>query len=176
MTNSEWSKSLKVGDEVVVSTHYHVDRIEHVVKITPTGLIDVTCPYGDGKARFDQWGCEKRKAAHRDVLHEPTQEWRDKIEKARLIAVISNLNWAEMSLDKLRQVKRIVDGEVSNEAKIEIPDGEFCRKCDDVGWYTESCPCLETYWEKCNLYKQELKQDEQCNLLKCDACKKEGQL
>jgi hypothetical protein len=69
-----WLRDLKVGDEVIVSSHTGARTIRKVDRITPSGLMDV------GGARFRSDGSRRISDFYSTDLQEPTA---DRLAKVR---------------------------------------------------------------------------------------------
>ncbi len=108
-----WLRELQVGDEVGVETRgvlrdYSL-RIVVVEKITPTGFIDVKHRNGNTQ-RFRAQGT----ALHGDrnsyaSLAKLTQEFRDKLDQARLSRRLKHTKWYDVPVETLREIASILD-------------------------------------------------------------------
>ena len=82
-----WLSQLKPGDEVAVEGRTMgtpARRIAKVLKITGSGLIDVTPAYGEKPDRFNARGVRRIDSWYCQTLRELTPELRQQIEDERL--------------------------------------------------------------------------------------------
>lgn len=108
-----WVESLKEGDEVaVVTTTYgtrHSVEYNTVEKITPTGRIVVMLKKGVRKT-FRPDGCEMGRDVGWSTRLEPrSQDLSDWMERTNALRIIGGATWKDLPLEKLRQVRQILE-------------------------------------------------------------------
>lgn len=106
--------NLKVGDKVIVRGTRTDDAVGEVVKITPSGLIDVK-RYGY-VTRYNQDGYERGGSAWFSTRIIPATDdelrrvYAD-IDRRKLANDISNTKWNDISYERLCIIKDVLEGE-----------------------------------------------------------------
>ena len=99
----EWLDTLKVGDEVLVTSRYSIE-IKKIDKITPTNQIKIgSMTFKNGRNKGTDvyhWGYE---------ISPVTQKVRDHIRKLELAKKIGMVVFSELSLGKLESILEIID-------------------------------------------------------------------
>jgi len=106
LSDIEWIKNLKVGDEVVVTTGSYGKRISKVTKITPKGFINVGHEYfnPNGSQRGgDTW--------HKSSLSQLTDEVMLEFKKKRLVGKCIDIKFTELTIEKLENILSIATKE-----------------------------------------------------------------
>lgn len=104
MTNSEWLKSLSVGDKVSICSYGCTPRLEPVVKTTATQIVlsrDVRYRKDNGRRTGKDYNYSR--------IEEPTQAILEQIEK------FDNVRGKSPSLGQLRQVMAILEPQDAGE-------------------------------------------------------------
>lgn len=99
----EWLKSLKAGDEVVVTCRdYH--SIENVTEITNTQIVTT---YGI----YDKYTgiSVSQEICGESYVRQATYELKQIINKTILVSKVSNFNYRNLSIDQLERIKSIID-------------------------------------------------------------------
>lgn len=105
----EWLNSLTEGAEVVVSSGYgyRTERLERVVRTTPTQII---VSAGTAEVRYSRKNGRRvgSESFHSSRLHIPTDELRAEIRKRGLAGRLESTRWGALSLETLEQVAALV--------------------------------------------------------------------
>lgn len=104
----QWLENLKIGDQVVIRDSGYlchdsvatVTRITKTLIFTGTGKDERKFRLRDGNAPGDSFGS-------RASLDPPTPEKLDEIEKERLVRRLKGFDWASLSLESLRMIRRL---------------------------------------------------------------------
>ena len=107
MVDKEWLASLKKGDDVAVyDDEYHIGTI---TKITPTCQIEIG---GNGRKYK---GGRVRDGYYSKSLHPLTDEIRaeifDRRFRKKVISTLRNMEYGELSTEKLRKIKAVLEEE-----------------------------------------------------------------
>jgi hypothetical protein len=120
--SDQWLENLKVGDRVIEDLHFDGKTISTVVRFTKTMII-VKSPRGY-ESRYKKDGFVPGAGGrgwNSHMLREATPEALAKFEEERYRAVFSSklnkLSWADVPLDKLKQIREIVDPYIRKEDK-----------------------------------------------------------
>jgi hypothetical protein len=103
----------KVGQEVLVDFRYH-KRISKIKKITKTGLISVEGEDGFFSANGRKRGTDIFTSCW---IKHMTPETKEMIEKEILVRQLSSdrLRWEDLTIDKLREIKKIIENTEKHE-------------------------------------------------------------
>ena len=102
----DWLKSLKVGDEVLVSQGYHGESIRKIDRVTPTQFVI-------GNLRFnakDGWG-RGDYGWYRPMISEPTKEARDRIARKQAIEHLRRADFTNIATETLVAAAAMLKGE-----------------------------------------------------------------
>lgn len=103
----EWVKTLKAGDNVYYKNSYNTVIITKIVKITPTGKVrldndDLLDSIGHRRST-GLWGSSY-------YIFPITPEIIEHVEKASMLKHIKEFDFSKLSLDKMKEIMRIVGG------------------------------------------------------------------
>jgi hypothetical protein len=111
MGNSDWLKNLKVGDTAAIpgeGINEGLFTTVTVQKITPTGRITVVDKKGT-EYKFNQNGTSLTGGPwHFTHLKEITPEMTANHNKKRLVRLLSNQKWEDISLESMQQIYDIL--------------------------------------------------------------------
>jgi hypothetical protein len=122
MFGDKWLEDLKIGDKVIEDLHFDGKSISTVVRFTKTMII-VKSPRGY-ESRYKRDGFAPgagNRGWSSHMLREATPEALAKFEEERYRTVFSSklyhLSWADVPLDKIKQIREIIDPYVRKEDK-----------------------------------------------------------
>lgn len=102
--DTEWLRSLKPGDEViVVSRNGATYSLHRVHRVMPSGRIVITTGSGSTEYNADGWR-RGGDSWNRSYLAEPTPERREKAERRALLEQLRYVRWEELDTATLRAV------------------------------------------------------------------------
>lgn len=105
MENKDWISMLKVGDQVATRVSNNTHKVTTVEKITPTGRIKTANGY-----QFNNNGRQIGESEHFHVyLKELTPEVKWTIKKKALLYKCEKINFAELTLEQLESVLKVVE-------------------------------------------------------------------
>ena|SRR5579864_1931692 len=120
MRDREWLDNLKVGDKVIEDLHFDGKCVSTVLRFTKT-MIVVKNPKGYEsrykKDGFSSGASSRSWTSH--MLREATPEALVQLEEERYRKVfqnkLSSLLWADVPLDKIKQIRELIDPYINNE-------------------------------------------------------------
>ena len=104
--SGEWTKSLKVGDKVIVSTNLRGERVSIVQGITPKGYIrvDGMLFYPNGSQRTSSWYFSRIE----EYTEEKAEKIRQKIVIDNALSLMRNYNSNHLDYEKAEKIIAIL--------------------------------------------------------------------
>jgi hypothetical protein len=120
MRDSEWLKTLKAGDKVCIPCQGMNRRnytMVKVIRVTPGGRIVVMNEYNQ-ESTFDKHGRRIGASAwNSQWLEEITPEIKDEIKRGKLLRIMKDYDFKDLSTSNLEKVYQLLVGMPSERAK-----------------------------------------------------------